>query len=198
MRRRALSLVELMVVLSIIGVVLALLLPAVHSARERARETVCKNNIHQMNLAIADYAGVYKKLPPANPPHLVGGWCIEILPFMEQKNLRDQISVGSLISAADEFLLHSPRLMRCPTRSSIVGEMDGQMQISHYVFVPLSRRESFMLIESDLKSSAAWASGPELPRTAAIQAVGPHNRGVFFSQGYQQGIGLMINGMAVD
>ena len=63
MNRKATTLIELMVVLTIIGVLLALLFPALHSAREKARETVCKNNVYQLNMAIGSFSHVYKRLP---------------------------------------------------------------------------------------------------------------------------------------
>ena len=88
-RRRfaGVTVLELMIVLSIIGILLALLLPAVQAARERARETVCKNNVHQLNLGIAHYFEIHKKLPPRSLTGKFGGWSIEVLPFIEEKAL---------------------------------------------------------------------------------------------------------------
>ncbi|MEQ1825576.1 MAG: DUF1559 domain-containing protein [Pirellula sp.] len=198
MNRSAVTLVELLVVLTIIGILMALLLPAVQAARDRARETVCKNNIHQINLAIAGFAGVHKKLPRANPPDLVGGWTIEILPWMEQNNLKDKITIGMRIADADPFLFQPPRLFRCPVRSSFDRTPEDSMQGAHYVFVPLSKRESYMLFEAPLNFSVAWASGPELTLQEAKQSTGPHHGGVYYSNGFQQGIDFMLNGQSVD
>jgi prepilin-type N-terminal cleavage/methylation domain-containing protein len=101
---RGLSLVELLVVLAIISVLLGLLLPAVQAARERARETVCKNNLHQLNLALGQFAEVHKQLPPPFRPGKVGGWTVEILPFLEQGNLKDAISQDLALSDAPVHL----------------------------------------------------------------------------------------------
>lgn len=81
--RRGLTFVELFVVLAIISILLSLLLPAVQSVRERARETVCKNNLHQINLGIAQFAETHNEFPQPSPPGLIGGWMVEILPFVD-------------------------------------------------------------------------------------------------------------------
>lgn len=90
--RRAFTLVELLVVIAIIGVLVAMLLPAVQMAREAARRTHCKNNVKQIGLALHLYHDVHKVLPPGwladVPDGEPGwGWAAFTLPFMEQNNL---------------------------------------------------------------------------------------------------------------
>jgi prepilin-type N-terminal cleavage/methylation domain-containing protein len=194
LKRAGVSLVELLVVLAIIGVLLALLVPAVQSARERARETVCKNNLHQQNLAIAGYISIHKKLPRSNPPDLIGGWAIDILPFMEQKPLHDRVPIGSRIADAEDFLLRSPRLYRCPVRESMRPMADDRMNSAHYVLVPLSQRASFMLFEAAIDLDVPWASGAERSHAQAIKAEGPHHGGIFFTNGLHQAVEFMVQG----
>src|SRR5438552_996747 len=92
---RAFTLVELLVVIAIIGVLVALLLPAVQTAREASRRMACANNLKQLTLGMQNHHDVFGKLPPGGEKQsgvrYVIGWPAYIFPFIEQKNLRDQI-----------------------------------------------------------------------------------------------------------
>lgn len=96
-RRLAFTLVELLVVIAIIGVLVALLLPAVQAAREAARRSQCSNNLKQFGLANHNYHDTYKKFTTnhqrrfeQNGDRMYSG-IIGLLPFMEQGPLYDQI-----------------------------------------------------------------------------------------------------------
>jgi prepilin-type N-terminal cleavage/methylation domain-containing protein len=82
---RGFTLVELLVVIAIIGLLVALLLPAVQSAREAARRSQCANHLKQIGLAVQSYSQSRGALPPAR---VSGGghatWAVRILPYMEQ------------------------------------------------------------------------------------------------------------------
>ena len=88
-RRGAFSLVELLVVIAILGILVALLLPAVQSAREAARRMQCSNNLRQIALAVENYHDTHRFLPPgASDPSLAGAsGFAAILPFLEQAAL---------------------------------------------------------------------------------------------------------------
>src|SRR5262245_319491 len=100
--RRGFTLVELLVVIAIIGVLVALLLPAVQSAREAARRSQCTNNLKQISLAMHNYADVYvSALPVGEYQCCWGTWLVGLLPFTEQKNLFDKyVYFGSVQNAA--------------------------------------------------------------------------------------------------
>jgi prepilin-type N-terminal cleavage/methylation domain-containing protein len=87
-KRTAFTLVELLVVIAVIGVLVALLLPAVQAAREAGRRASCLNNLRQLGLALHNYEGVHKRFPPAT--NTLGGaatqpWSAQafLLPFQE-------------------------------------------------------------------------------------------------------------------
>jgi prepilin-type N-terminal cleavage/methylation domain-containing protein/prepilin-type processing-associated H-X9-DG protein len=88
-RNRAFTLVELLVVIAIIGILVALLLPAIQAAREAARRGQCVNNIKQLGIAMQNYHDVHKALPMGNFSCCWGTWQMSILPFIEEQQLGD-------------------------------------------------------------------------------------------------------------
>ena len=104
-QRRAFTLVELLVVIAIIGILVALLLPAIQAAREAARRSECGNKLKQIGVALHNYHDTYNLLPPgwisqAGMPGsgsgYAWGWGTSILPFLEQRSLPEQIRYGQI------------------------------------------------------------------------------------------------------
>ena len=136
-RRRGFTLIELLVVIAIIAILIALLLPAVQQAREAARRTQCKNNLHQIGVAIHNYLDVFKYYPAAQyriavapaddlgteGQHASWGWGAMILPYVDQAPLYNLINVTGTSAAhqsvANPTLLAQMRnpleAFRCPS-----------------------------------------------------------------------------------
>jgi len=86
----AFTLVELLVVIAIIGILIALLLPAVQAAREAARRMSCTNNQKQVVLAMHNYHDAFKTFPWGTRGSTYGTWAIQLLPFIEQQAIASQ------------------------------------------------------------------------------------------------------------
>lgn len=82
--RIAFTLVELLVVIAIIGILVALLLPAIQSAREAARRAQCLNNLKQVGIAIHNFEGSIKYVPASREPCGVRTWAVALLPYLEE------------------------------------------------------------------------------------------------------------------
>lgn len=135
------TLVELLVVIAIIGVLIALLLPAVQAAREAARRSQCMNNLKQMGLAAHNFLGARKAFPTAgtNPydfdnvsptgaaarsaGFLRWGWGYQLLPFMEEEALyqaaKDYKPITQTIPGINKSLVEVPIAgYNCPSRGN--------------------------------------------------------------------------------
>jgi prepilin-type N-terminal cleavage/methylation domain-containing protein/prepilin-type processing-associated H-X9-DG protein len=91
---RGFTLVELLVVIAIIGILVALLLPAVQAAREAARRSQCSNNLKQIGLACLNYESSQGTLPPGAYLGEGSAWSAFILPYLEQGNMFSHLKIG--------------------------------------------------------------------------------------------------------
>ncbi|MEX0818249.1 MAG: DUF1559 domain-containing protein [Pirellulaceae bacterium] len=112
------TLVELLVVIAVIGILVALLLPAVQSAREAARRMSCRNNLKQLTLATHNYHDTFKVFPPGSvhsgPPATFPlpvpwswGMVMLVMPFMEGGNVYDTVDMGTRNGGAEIISLQA-------------------------------------------------------------------------------------------
>ena len=135
--RRGFTLVELLVVITIIGILIALLLPAVQAAREAARMSQCANNVKQLALGCLHHESATKRLPTdgwgtywtgdadlGNGQRQPAGWLYNILPFIEQQAMHD---MGAGLPAAQKNVANFQRfaiplsVWYCPTRRNVLA-----------------------------------------------------------------------------
>lgn len=147
-RQFGFTLVELLVVIAIIGILVALLLPAIQAAREAARRTQCTNNMKQIGLAILNYESARRVYPLAYTPNytggIYGGNCTNvgsvtypkdnhlphhyiltfILPYLEQQPLYDQVDFDRDWYAPDNYEVLSVEISDfvCPSAESRSGQ----------------------------------------------------------------------------
>jgi prepilin-type N-terminal cleavage/methylation domain-containing protein/prepilin-type processing-associated H-X9-DG protein len=119
-KRSAFTVVELLVVIAIIGVLVALLMPAVQMARESARRAQCTNNLNQLSKAVIGYSTAKGNLPPARhyDANLAAtlGWVVPILTEIDQQGLRGIIHDGDVPPPTKLPILH------CPSTPSFTGD----------------------------------------------------------------------------
>ena len=153
-RRRAFTLVELLVVIAIIAILIALLLPAVQQAREAARCTTCRNNLKQMGLALHNYENIHRVLPPSSTSQIDFGiwspnptqyhlhsWTTFILPYLEQKDLERTVDydVSALAQENRQVAGEVLPIYQCPSyagpshsRSKLYRTLSDHFAIRNY------------------------------------------------------------------
>lgn len=161
MRRRGFTLIELLVVIAIIGVLIALLLPAIQMAREAARRAQCSSQLKQIGMAIHNYADAHKVVPPAeihntgaNPSQVAfndynfHGVFTFILPFMEGSAVYDRFNfsrpcrccwTGDSGNANSTAYRTRLTYLVCPS-DGLTGEQFGEFPGTNYVPHIMTRR----------------------------------------------------------
>lgn len=139
-RRRGLTVLELLVTMGITTLLISLLLPAIHSTREAARQTQCRNNLRQIGQAMQMHHDTFLKLPAGwtmiSGAPAAAGWIPDLLPFLEQASLKDTVNANwpdllmvspsnlsasgfAVVKPAARAILQTPTVFSCPSDSAL-------------------------------------------------------------------------------
>lgn len=155
MKRTAFTLIELLVVIAIIGVLVAMLLPAVQAVREAARRANCSNNLSQLILAVHNYEMAHGCYPPGTidtkgpvanaPTGYHHNWLIQILPYLEEQNAYN--AIDKKVSVYDPkqapVVNTPPRLLSCPSSPvAFTGNTSHYAGMHHDAEKPIDAKDN--------------------------------------------------------
>jgi hypothetical protein len=173
-----------LVVIAIIGILVALLLPAIQSAREAARRSQCQNNLKQMGIAFLNHENTYGYFPSGGWGYLwtgdpdmgsgekqPGGWAFAILPFLEEGNA---YVIGQGLPAAQKqaelikLKRHPVNVFYCPTRRPAAASFGPEDSLN----APFPPRDAKYVAKTDYAANGGshcptegnpgWSTGPDL------------------------------------
>ena len=170
MKRNALTLVELLVVVAIIGILVTLSLPAVQMVRESARRAACQNNIKQIGVALQNYHSLHNRFPHGWQNESGWGWMAYTLPFVEQTPIYERINFEKRVtnSVHRDVILTRLEILMCPSSGDRkIGTFpltgitpDGLTAAEDFVFpLEIARTQYVGSIGSSLATNAALEGG---------------------------------------
>jgi type II secretory pathway pseudopilin PulG len=182
--RRAVSLLETIIVLFIIGLMMGLLFPAIQAARHRALAFQCQNNLNQLSLALSQSISTTKRFPQPNR------WTVDLLRWMEEVPLAD--TIPAVIPTGAVF--GRPKPMQCPNQydehSTVVNveTCDYVLVVNRPIPYDPQHRWSWEIVDRPLIEEKdphdPWYLGPEMNYAQAeamfASRQGPHQSGLYY------------------
>jgi prepilin-type N-terminal cleavage/methylation domain-containing protein len=158
-RYKGFTLVEILVVIAAIGILVALMLPAIQSSREAARKIQCANNLKQIGLGMHNYMLNHNAFPPGYISFVLAdhddagpgwGWAAVIMPFIEEVALREQINLEEPIrsEASKQVRLTKLPLFNCPSDDIFESIIDIPSKSSTRIICQMDQHASFVAIVS--------------------------------------------------
>jgi len=183
-RRRAVTLVELLVVLAILAGLIGLLLPAAQRSRAAARNSVCQNNLRQISLAAQNHRQLGNKFPVPGQ-----SWTVTLLQWMEERPLMEAIRQGNRQAAIGS----RPPIFRCPSQPDPLVD-DTAARTCHYTLEMNRDRKGNWIGWSGIRDRRGdfdgeqvrpWIEGPiaEPLSESDFETRGPHDGRFNMAQG---------------
>ncbi len=179
-----LTLVETLVVIAILGLLIALLLPAVQSARESARRAQCTHQLRQLSIAMQTYSASHGAFPMGTPMRLINGWLyqnqsvfVSLLPHLDQTPLYNCVNFSRSIEGVSHLTLHRTSISAfwCPS-DALVGE-EARFRTGTFSY-PATL--SFIATRTSYAAcSGTWYHDTVYP--AKLAALSAHDNGIAFA-----------------
>lgn len=178
MKRPGITLIELLVVIGIVGILIALMIPAVHAARGAAQATACKNKLRQLGVGVETFYSAHQRFPPgqfggaygAGPSSTAWNWLARILPQIEQSEIYKAGRIPTDKLSQSGFIDRTIDSLRCPSDKGLTDD-------------PATDRGNFQGIQSGLTNYKAVCGA----NWGWDGSLGTHNIGTDWSNGGTNG-----------